>query len=249
MFVFSDFIRNRRLKEGLTQQEFALMLSEASPKLIGVDNVTLSRWEKDQITPTLRRMVQILDALGEGVMGRLLKANLPMRKTVVNNLQRLCLRQFGQFNLPVENANATWITDISDKNSIAYRYRVQLESQVMWGSGEMLLLSQAKVAVLVLNEIPMAYISYVYDKNVLRVLHIAYRDRKSLMSLLRYLAERLDYNSEVLHVFAKVPDPPSRSLFLALGASSCTYKDSLYIERDELLTNLICILSSTLQFE
>ncbi len=91
MFVFSDFIKNRRLQEGLTQQEFALRLSEASPKLHGVDNVTLSRWEKDQITPTLRRMVQILDALGEGVMARLLKAKLPMRKTVVNNLQRLCL--------------------------------------------------------------------------------------------------------------------------------------------------------------
>ncbi|PSW16841.1 hypothetical protein C9I98_20005 [Photobacterium sanctipauli] len=138
---------------------------------------------------------------------------------------------------------------MSEAGSIASRYRTQLETQVLWGSGEILLLSQAKVAVLVLNDVPMAYIAYAFDKNILRVLHVAYRDRQSLISLQRYLAECLDNNSSVLHIFAKVPDPPSRSLFLALGASNCTYKDSLYIERDELLANVISILASTSKLE
>jgi len=62
---FSNYLKNKREAKGITQEELAEQLSSQSSLLAGIDSVTISRWERGRINPSIRRQVEIMVYFGD----------------------------------------------------------------------------------------------------------------------------------------------------------------------------------------
>ncbi|WP_375753535.1 helix-turn-helix domain-containing protein [Vibrio sp. HN007] len=67
MSVFSEQLKYLRKKNKLTQKECSQFLSDSREELLNVDYVSISRWEKESVRPSLKKQIMIIRLLGGDV--------------------------------------------------------------------------------------------------------------------------------------------------------------------------------------
>lgn len=65
--MFSNILKNIRLEFGYSQEQFATILQTNSSVLRKVDAVTLSRWERQQTTPSLAKQAEVIELFNKDI--------------------------------------------------------------------------------------------------------------------------------------------------------------------------------------
>ncbi len=65
--MFSNILKNIRLELGYSQEQFATVLQNNSSVLRKVDAVTLSRWERQQTTPSLAKQAEVIELFDKDI--------------------------------------------------------------------------------------------------------------------------------------------------------------------------------------
>lgn len=97
MSVFSHQLKTLRKKNNLTQKECSLFLSDKREELINVDYVSISRWEKGSVKPSLRKQIMIIRLLGGNV--RELLSDSYVEKKHQQVIEHWAARKYDTINL------------------------------------------------------------------------------------------------------------------------------------------------------
>ncbi|GLR04303.1 helix-turn-helix domain-containing protein [Vibrio hyugaensis] len=83
--MFGDYLKQLRLKAGLTQKELAVKLNLVDPEFVSIDSVTISRWERNSTAPNPIRAVKVLRSLTNDLRPYLLSLEVEEANTQLND--------------------------------------------------------------------------------------------------------------------------------------------------------------------
>lgn len=241
MHFFSHFLKSYRKENSLTQQDLVEKLCDGSEYLKGIDTVALSRWEKDKVSPSIKRMVQVMAALGISATASLLSYELPKRPKLKMDIDRICHRQFGAIPSRLEIDSISWCEEGAGCPEWHSSYRELLLQSRYWSKYEKALIDSSTIEVLMINGVDSGCLVYSIRETYLHLHYIKYSNCPSLACVLHRLAQRIEeYEGDIIHI--KIADKPTKNLLSLLG-SGFVYGINSVSNKHDLISNIILVIN------
>lgn len=241
MHFFSHFLKSYREANSLTQQDLVEKLCDGSECLKGIDTVALSRWEKDRVSPSIKRMVQVMAALGISATTSLLSCELPKRPKLKMDIDKICYRQFGAIPSLLEIDSVRWCKEGGCCPERSSSYRELLLQSRYWSKYEKELIDSSTIEILLINSADSGCLVYSIREAYLHLHYIKYSNCPSLACVLHRLAQILEvYEGDTIHI--KIADQPTKDLFSLVG-SGFVYGINSVSNKHDLISNIILVIN------
>lgn len=113
MNSFANFISTYRNENKISENEFVDIVKSKCNRINGIDSSTISMWEKNNISPSIKKICQVIIALelDSSVLDILSTFNLPNNNRLRNTLDRVITRKVGSIPLQHQAMPASWFSD------------------------------------------------------------------------------------------------------------------------------------------